>query len=164
MRWMASLTQWTWVWASSGSWWWTGKPGVLQSMGSQRVGHNWVTELNWTDTCKRGKASRFTVLFWGGWRNCSSQVLNEWFKLCNWQIPGPFHCFSCYIPALPSRVCKSWCSRLSGWAWMSQFISCWRKMQEDLTIWPISQEFITILNLYITYIYSTYIKSKSKGN
>ena len=37
-----------WVWASSRSWWWTGKPGVLQSMGSQRVGHNWVTELNWT--------------------------------------------------------------------------------------------------------------------
>ena len=45
--WMASLTQWTWVWASSGSWWWTGKPGVLQSMGSQRVGRDWVTELNW---------------------------------------------------------------------------------------------------------------------
>ena len=44
--WMASPTQWTWVWSSSGSWWWTGKPGVLQSMGSQRVGHNWVTKLN----------------------------------------------------------------------------------------------------------------------
>ena len=46
--WMSSLTQWTCVWASSGSWWWTGKPGVLQSMESQRVGHNWATELNWT--------------------------------------------------------------------------------------------------------------------
>ena len=45
--WMASLTWWTWVWANSGSWWWTGKPGVLQSMGSQGVGHDWVTELNW---------------------------------------------------------------------------------------------------------------------
>ena len=43
--WMASLTQWTWVWASSGSWWWTGRPGMLKSMGSQRVGHDWVTEL-----------------------------------------------------------------------------------------------------------------------
>ena len=43
--WMASLIQWTWVWASSGSWWWTGRPGVLQSMGSQRVGHDWATEL-----------------------------------------------------------------------------------------------------------------------
>ena len=47
--WMASLTQWTWVWASSGSWSWTGKPSVLQSMGSQRVEHDWATELNWTE-------------------------------------------------------------------------------------------------------------------
>ena len=46
--WMASATQWTWVWVHSGSWWWTGRPGVLQSMGSQRVGHDWATELNWT--------------------------------------------------------------------------------------------------------------------
>ena len=44
--WMASLTQWTWVWASSRSWWWTGRPGVLQSMGSQRVGQDWAIELN----------------------------------------------------------------------------------------------------------------------
>ena len=43
--WMTSLTRWTWIWASSGSWWWTGKPSMLQSMGSQRVGHNWATEL-----------------------------------------------------------------------------------------------------------------------
>ena len=47
--WMASPAWWTWVWASSGSWWQTGKPEVLQSIGSQRVGHNWVTELNWTE-------------------------------------------------------------------------------------------------------------------
>ena len=46
--WMASLTQWTWVWVNSRSWWWTGRPRVLQSMGSQRVGHDWMTELNWT--------------------------------------------------------------------------------------------------------------------
>ena len=46
--WMASLTQWTWVWASSRSWWWTGRPGVLQSKGSQRGGHDWVAELNWS--------------------------------------------------------------------------------------------------------------------
>ena len=42
--WMASPTQWTWVWVSSRNWWWTGKPGMLQSMGSQRVGPDWVTE------------------------------------------------------------------------------------------------------------------------
>ena len=43
--WMESPTQWTWVCVNSGSWWWTGRPGVLQSMGLQRVGHDWVTEL-----------------------------------------------------------------------------------------------------------------------
>ena len=45
--WMASLTQWTWVWVNSGSWWWPGRPGVLRFMGSQRVGHDWAAELNW---------------------------------------------------------------------------------------------------------------------
>ena len=45
--WMASLTWWTWVWVNSRSWWWTGRPGVLRFMGSQRVRHDWVTELNW---------------------------------------------------------------------------------------------------------------------
>ena len=44
--WVASPTQCTWVWVNSGSWWWTGRPGREQFMGSQRVGHNWVTELN----------------------------------------------------------------------------------------------------------------------
>ena len=47
--WMSSLTQWTWVWVNSGSWWWTGRPGVLWFMESQRAGHDWVTELNWTE-------------------------------------------------------------------------------------------------------------------
>ena len=46
--WMASPTQWTWVGESSWSWWWTWKPGALQSMGLQRVGHDWATELNWS--------------------------------------------------------------------------------------------------------------------
>ena len=58
--WMASPTRWTWVWASSRSWWWTGKPGKLQSMGLQRVRRDWVTELNWTELttiCKTGHSS-----------------------------------------------------------------------------------------------------------
>ena len=46
---MASSSQCTWVWASSGSWWWTGKPGVLLSLGLQRVVHYWATKLNWTE-------------------------------------------------------------------------------------------------------------------
>ena len=50
--WMASPTEWTWVCASSGSRWWTGRPGMLKSMGSQRVGDDWVTELTWTEGCE----------------------------------------------------------------------------------------------------------------
>ena len=50
--WMASPSRWTWVWVGSGSWWWTGKPGVLHSMGLQRVGHDWATELDWTEQDK----------------------------------------------------------------------------------------------------------------
>ena len=62
--WMASLTQWTWVWVRSRSWWWAWRPGVLQSMGSQRVGHNWATELNWTDPYERKKLTQR----WNKWR------------------------------------------------------------------------------------------------
>ena len=47
--WMASPTQWPWVWVGSGSWWWIGRPGMLWFMGSQGVRHNWATELNWTE-------------------------------------------------------------------------------------------------------------------
>ena len=51
--WMASLTRMTWVWVNSGSWWWTGRLGVLRFMGSKRVGHDWATELNWElSTCR----------------------------------------------------------------------------------------------------------------
>ena len=50
MRWLDGITSsGTWVWITSGSWWWTGRPGVLWLMGLQRVGHDWVTELNWTE-------------------------------------------------------------------------------------------------------------------
>ena len=47
--WMVSPTRWTWVWVNSRSWWWTGRPGVLLFMGLQRVGHDWATEVNWTE-------------------------------------------------------------------------------------------------------------------
>ena len=52
--WMASQTRWMRVWVNSGGWWWTGRPGVLRFMGSQRVGHDWMTELNWTDLLQNG--------------------------------------------------------------------------------------------------------------
>ena len=65
---MASPTQWTWVWVNSGSWWWTGKPSVLQSMGLQRVWHDWATELNWT--FPKQNQSRIKI--------CSSSVYKQW--------------------------------------------------------------------------------------
>jgi len=72
--WMASLTRWTWVWVNSGSWWWTGRPGVLRFMGSRRVGHDWATELNWTDelTC-------FLVLCWIRIKVVSVKCNNSYF-------------------------------------------------------------------------------------
>ena len=62
--WMASPTGWTWVWASSRSWWWTRKPGMLQSMGLQRIRHDWVTELNWGwEKDPRGRGYKYTNIW-----------------------------------------------------------------------------------------------------
>ena len=66
--WMPSPPHWTWIWVSSRSWWWMGKPGVLQSMGSQRAGHNWATKLNWTEAlsvliARREEKSTFLFFF-----------------------------------------------------------------------------------------------------
>ena len=71
--WMASLTQWTWVWVDSDSWWWIGRPGVLQFMGSQRVGHDWETELKWY-RCP------FVLLLWTLilWAVSLSEALSFW--------------------------------------------------------------------------------------
>ena len=73
--WMASPTQWTWVWVNSGSCWWTGRPGVLQTMGSQRVRHDWVTELGtkkftiWMETQKMLNSQRNLDKEKQSWRN-----------------------------------------------------------------------------------------------
>jgi len=71
MRWLDGITDvMHWVWASSGSWWWTGRPGVLQSVGSQRVGHGWVTELNWIKMkafCEAHHKQSLVAGWEGGW-------------------------------------------------------------------------------------------------
>ena len=70
--WMASPTRWTWVWVNSGSWWWTGRPGMLRFMGLQRVGHDWATELNWTEySIVYMRHNFFTHLFVDGHLGCS---------------------------------------------------------------------------------------------
>ena len=75
--WKVSLTRWTWVWASSRSWWWTGKLGVLQSMGSQRVGHDWETELNSPYHFSfqfRAQRDKICILTWQWWLSFSSKL------------------------------------------------------------------------------------------
>ena len=66
--WMASLTWCTWVWVNSGSWWWTGRPDVLQFMGSQTVRHDWVTELNWKTNkeTEQDQKDYFRMNMWTG--------------------------------------------------------------------------------------------------
>jgi len=73
--WMASLTGWMWVWVNSGSWWWTGRPGVLRFMGSQRVGHDWATDLIWSD-CQ-------VTINQGCYRNV-------WSPATSWVLPASF--------------------------------------------------------------------------
>ena len=60
--WMGSLTQWTWVWVNSWCWWQTGRPGVLQFIGSQKVGYDWVTELNWGFLFSQFKGMLFALM------------------------------------------------------------------------------------------------------
>ena len=100
MRWlMASPTRWTWVWVNSRSWWWTGKPGVLWFMGSQRVRHDWVTELNWTECIMMLNIFSCTVyIFFGDvaikivpifYLSCSFQLKYNWFTvLCYFLVYG----------------------------------------------------------------------------
>ena len=74
--WMASPTQWTWVWVNSRSWWWTVSPGVMQFKGSQRVGHDWATELNWLNIQEVNK-SKSTRERWG-WRAEPASIHHKW--------------------------------------------------------------------------------------
>ena len=61
---LPSSMMWTWVWVDSGSWWWTGRPGVLRFMGSQRVGHDWVTKLNWIELMLVMVCHKWPLLHW----------------------------------------------------------------------------------------------------
>ena len=76
--WRASPTRWTWAWVNSGSWWWTGRPGVMQFMGSQRVGYDWATELtDWLTTSSNSQKLYYIKLFHKGnmrGKNSSSPV------------------------------------------------------------------------------------------
>ena len=77
--WMASPTRQTWVWTSFGSWWWTGKPGVPQSMGPQRVRHDWLTELNQLITGSVSKCPKWLQIF--------QHIFSLWLPHNSWKLP-----------------------------------------------------------------------------
>ena len=83
--WMASPTQWTWVWVNSGSWWWTGRPGVLRFLGLRRVRHDWAIELNWIIVQIYKNAAGRPLRIWFQTHLCLTENLN--FLL--WIIPDP---------------------------------------------------------------------------
>ena len=109
MRWLDGITDsWTWVWVNSGSWWWMGRPGVLQSMGLQRVGHGWVTEL------KPFYIRNFSVL--GFWYPCKCPKHNSLWILrdscitisvlfCFFIVTSFLKCFFCFFFP-PLLVCE----------------------------------------------------------
>ena len=117
---MVSLTQWTWVWVGSGSWLWTGRPGMLRFIGSQRIGHKWAAELNWTDpvchaisfdvqerlTCCSPLVAQSDTNEWLNWTDVG--IINIWF-LPNWNQTKTLHWSLClhgwtHCWPLPSSV------------------------------------------------------------
>ena len=84
---MASPTQWTWVWVNSGRWWWTGRPGVLQFMGLQRVRHNWATELNWTERTKSLPAMQETWVWSLGQEDPLEKEMATHSSILAWKTP-----------------------------------------------------------------------------
>ena len=108
--WMASLTQWTWIWVNSGSWWWTGRPDVVRFMGSQRVAHDWVTELNWYWSyivC-------LPVCYLSSLRQCKSHELRG--------LPSRFQC------DMPRSQKMDIC-------WTNKCVPDCRTMNESLQVW-----------------------------
>ena len=143
--WMASPTQWTRVWVNSGSWWWTGRPGVLQFMGSQRVRHDWVTELNWTELnlCLHVSSQLGRWICWFQW---GSLIVGLSFG--NWVDMGPLFClpqmassllFSVkygyypHFPTLATRTCCFYCLVLwRGKKKSSERGECYRQKSLEL--------------------------------
>ena len=103
---MASLTWWTWVWVNSRSWWWTGRPGVLGFMGSQRVGHDWATELNWMIS-DVGHLFMCSWLFVSLWRNVKS-LAHFWLGYFNHLLKGLLSPLDCHCLFIKDHLCLSW--------------------------------------------------------
>ena len=120
--WMASPTRWTWIWVNSRSWWWTRRPGVLQFMGSQRVGHDWVTELNWTEPytnpCSATVNTTALGYFWPVYlwvRIWDVRVLNLKIHICMIWLVSYFMGTHFTFPFQSDVACKGWISDLHLW-------------------------------------------------
>ena len=109
--WMSSSIRWTWVWVNSRSWWWTGKPGMLPSMGLQRVRHDWVIELNWTDQIASLKFKSLHIFTNGVWMypfhiflsSVGDVALKQYqFDELKWYFAILLFSFSCCLVIWPS--------------------------------------------------------------
>ena len=126
--WMASPTQWTLVWVNSGSWWWTGRSGILQFMGSQRVGHNWATELNWTKMEKQATQNSFLGGTTEGWCLLLNMFNLRWLYPCI-DFKGPiWHSAERYTWRYKfGSLLATWCEELTHWErpW------CWERLKAE---------------------------------
>ena len=103
--WMASRTRWPWVWASSRSWWWTGRPCVLQPMGSQRVRHDWPTEMNWNEENINYRSYYKQDICFITWvQNKKSN-----FSYCSWKIPAYWYFITWKSSENPTSILFSHC-------------------------------------------------------
>ena len=115
--WMASLTQWTWVWVNSRSWWWIGRPGMLQFMGLQRAGHDWATELNWTDRLILKEISpEYSLKDWcWSWSSNTLATCHE--ELTHWERPWCWERLKTGREG-HDRGWDGWMVSLTQWTWV----------------------------------------------
>ena len=111
--WMASPTLWTQICVNSGSWWWTGRPGVLQSMGSQKVGHDWATELNWMIK--------------------TYDNLDRILKSRDLTLPTKVHTVKAMVFPVVMYGCESWTTKKAEcWRIGTFELWCWRRLWKSL--------------------------------
>ena len=144
--WMASPTQWTWVWVSSGSWWWTGKPGCCSPWGS-RVRHDWATELNWTENHCRWCLQPWNQKTLAPWKKSSDQPRQH--------IQKQRHYFANKICLVKTMVfpmvmygCKSWTIKKAEHQRIDAFkLWCWRRLLRiPWTAWRSNQSILKEIN------------------